>query len=213
MLPTSTTSATKTIPSYLYWQYQNDPDIAAFVTVYNQDTQSIVDWFNSVNLPIYTQLSGNLLDWVGQGVYGYPRPIIGSSKVLEIKGQINSYPTTVLPISSAYELLSQITYTIPDGIYQRMLTWFFYKGDGEIFSIPWLKRRLYRFLYGINGTDATGPFTPTISVTFTDSSIDLPTCNIVITDSPDSSGTYLEVFINSGFAGLPFRFNYVATIT
>ena len=147
MLPTSTTSATKTIPSYLYWQYQNDPDIAAFVTVYNQDTQSIVNWFNSVNLPIYTQLSGNLLDWVGQGVYGYPRPIIGSSKVLEIKGQINSYPTTVLPISSAYELLSQTTYTIPDGIYQRMLTWFFYKGDGEIFS-PRLAfcRKLGRYL-------------------------------------------------------------------
>ena len=105
MLPTSTTSATKTIPSYLYWQYQNDPDIAAFVTVYNQDTQSIVDWFNSVNLPIYTQLSGNLLDWVGQGVYGYPRPIIGSSKVLDIKGQINSYPTIQYLTTSIKECL------------------------------------------------------------------------------------------------------------
>jgi len=213
MLSTSPTSATKTIPSYLYWQYQNDPDIAAFVTAYNQDTQSIIDWFNSVNLPIYTHLSGNLLDWVGQGVYGYPRPIIGSSQVIDIKGQISSFPTTVLPISSAYQLVSQTSYTIPDGIYQRMLTWFFYKGDGEIFSIPWLKRRLYRFLYGNNGTDAVGPFTPTISVTFTESTTALPTCNIVITDAPDPVGMFLEIFINSGFAGLPFRFNYVATIT
>lgn len=207
------TSQTKTIPSYLYWQYQTDQDLQAFVTAYNQETQSIIDWFNSINLPIYTGLNGALLDWVGQGVYGYQRPVIGSSQIVGLSGQIASFPTTDLAISSAKEKVTQTVLNVPDDIYQRMLTWFFFKGDGEVFSIPWLKRRLFRFLYGESGQNAIGPFTPYISVTFTESSTVLPTCNITITDAPAGIGNYLEEFINTGLAGLPFRFTYVATIS
>lgn len=213
MLATSPTTATKTIPSYLYWQYQGDPNLQAFIDAYNLETQSVIDWFNTINLPIYTKLTGDLLDWVGVGLYGYPRPIIGSSVITSVTGQTSSYPITDLPTADIKEAVSQTTYTIPDDIYKRMLTWFFYKGDGEIFSVTWLKRRIYRFLYGINGTDAIGPFTPTISVTFTESSIYPATCNITVTSAPAAVAPYLEIFINSGFAGLPFRFNYVATIT
>ena len=193
MLATTPTSETKTIPSYLYWQYQNDLNLQTFVDVYNSDTQAIVDWFNSVNLPIYTQLTGALLDWVGQGVYGYPRPVIGSEKVVGFYGPTASFTTTNLAIASAKEDTTQTTYSIPDDIYQRMLTWFFYKGDGEVFSITWLKRRLYRFMYGINGVDAVGPFTPTISVTFTDSSTVAAQCNIDIIDAPAAIAPYLEL--------------------
>ena len=213
MLATSPTSETQTVPSYLYWQYQNDLNIQTFVDVYNTETQSIINWFNNVNLPIYTQLTGALLDWVGQGVYGYPRPVIGSSKITGFYGPIASFPITDIATAAAKELITQTSYTLPDDIYQRMLTWFFFKGDGEVFSITWLKRRLYRFLYGINGTNAVGPFTPTISVTFTESSTTLPECTINITDAPAGVAPYLEAFINSGYAGLPFRFTYVATIT
>jgi hypothetical protein len=38
-----------------------------------------------------------------------------------------------------------------DDLYRRIITWHFYKGDGKYFSIRWLKRRIWRFLYGPNG--------------------------------------------------------------
>lgn len=207
------TSRQTTIPSYLYWQYQTDQDLQAFVTTYNQETQSIIDWFNQLNLPIYTGLSGALLDWVGAGIYGYPRPVIGVESLGGIRGSISTYPIGDIAINSASADITDIVYNTPDDMYKRMLTWFFFKGDGENFSIPWLKRRLARFLYGLNGTNIVVSFTPTISVTFTESSSVSPTCNIAITNAPQPAGQYLELFINTGLAGLPFRFTYNATIT
>src|ERR1017187_3053629 len=67
---------TKILPAYVYQQYQNDPNIVAFFNAYNEIAQGYMDYLLGLNLPIYTQLSGSLLDWVGQGLYGYPRPTI-----------------------------------------------------------------------------------------------------------------------------------------
>lgn len=58
-----------------------------------------------------------------------------------------------------------------DDVFKRCITWAFYKGDGKTFSIRWLKRRLQRWLNGVNGTDIgyiSGPVNQTyqISVTF-----------------------------------------------
>ena len=52
-----------------------------------------------------------------------------------------------------------------DDIFKRIITWHFFKGDGKYFTVAWLKRRIYRFLYGEDGTDAVGA-TDQISVTF-----------------------------------------------
>jgi hypothetical protein len=38
-----------------------------------------------------------------------------------------------------------------DDTYRRILTWHFYKGDGKYCSTEWLKRRVWRFLYGKDG--------------------------------------------------------------
>jgi hypothetical protein len=38
-----------------------------------------------------------------------------------------------------------------DDLYRRILTWHFFKGDGNYFSTRFLKRRIWRFLYGTNG--------------------------------------------------------------
>jgi hypothetical protein len=55
---------------------------------------------------------------------------------------------------------------VSDDVFQRCITWDFYKGDGQQFNIRWLKRRLMRFLTGTNGTDPGINQTYNISVTF-----------------------------------------------
>lgn len=219
-LPTHTTNITKTIPSYLYFQYQNDPDLPALIDSYNVITQEYVDWFNDINLPIYTNLNGALLDWVGQGLYGLIRPSISSTTISNVIGQIASVkhhgpsgPTpNIAPGISTTQIFSTSTVIdTPDDIYKRILTWWFYKGDGFDFSIPWLKRRIARFLYGIDGKDVMVPFTPTISVQFTETT-PLPTCNITIESTPDTVDTYFEAAIQSGVLCTPFRFAFDVTI-
>jgi hypothetical protein len=46
-----------------------------------------------------------------------------------------------------------------DDLFKRILTWHLYKGDGKLFNIRWLKRRIMRFLTGEqggNGQSAAG---------------------------------------------------------
>lgn len=124
-----------TIPAYSYVQYADDSDIQAFNTNYNAMAQAYVTWFATSNLPIYTQQTGPLLDWVANGLYGFVRPMLQGALV-------------------------------PDDVFQRCITWAFYKGDGKIFNIRWLKRRIMRFLEGTNGTDPHVDQTYQISVTF-----------------------------------------------
>lgn len=206
------TNRQTTIPSYLYFQYSDDENLPALIDAYNTMTQNNVDWFNSLNLPIYPLLSGTLLDWVGEGLYGYPRPVFSSTTKITSNGAIDTFVTDNLPISAADYSSEGTSYTIPDDIYKRVLTWLFYKGDGHQFSITWLKRRLYRFLFAPAGWDINIAYTPMISVTFKSDPFLEPLCVCVINDAPNPVGKYLEDFINSGLSQLPFRFRYQATV-
>jgi len=208
----SITNRTTTIPSYLYFQYIDDANLPAFINAYNTLTQKNIDWFNYLNLPIYPMLSGPLLDWVGEGLYGYPRPLFSSTVRPDYNGAIDTFPTDNLAIGETDYSQSETVYTIPDDIYKRVLTWLFYKGDGHQFSISWLKRRIYRFLNAAPGWDTHIAYTPLISVTFTYDPVFAPLCNIEVNDAPSPVGTYLEDFINSGMSQLPFRFRYNAVI-
>ena len=222
-LPTSPVTITKTIPSYLYFEYQNDSNLPSLIDAYNTLTQEYLDWFNNINLPIYTGLNGALLDWVGQGVYGLPRPVFATTAVNGTIGQIASLnmhgsstiptPNVINAISTTQILETTTDYDTPDDVYKRVLTWWFYKGDGFDWSIPWFKRRIARFLYGINGTDPSVPFTPHISVTFDDTTSPLPTCNITITSAVEPIATYFKLAIDSKILCTPFRFAYNVTIT
>lgn len=225
-LPDSPTSVTKTIPSYLYFQYIDDQNLPALISSYNSLTQEYVDWFNEVNLPIYTGLQGDLLDWVGEGVYGVPRPSFGTTSINGVIGQIASVPyqgassgapnpNIVNAISTTQVYATSTSFDTPDDIYKRVLTWFFYKGDGYDFSIPWLKKRIARFLFGDNGTDVSIPFTDTISVTFNDATSPQPTCTIAISNSASLGpiGTYFEAAVETGVLQLPFRFQYTVTLS
>lgn len=195
-----------TIPSYLYTQYADDDDLQAFVASYNATQQSYVNTFNGLNLPVYTQLSGALLDWVGAGIYGYPRPSLPGTQPTAV-GPLDTYaPDAVVPLNTI-TTTAGTTYATSDDIYQRLLTWHFYKGDGKAFSINWLKRRIMRFMIGANGTAPNIPYTYQINVTFGSGNV----VNITIPTYP--AAPYLAAAIASGAAELPFQWQWVVTVT
>jgi hypothetical protein len=154
----------------LYQEYSDDDDLQGYVEAQNQCQDDYVDTFNAVNLPIYTGqpslVAGKLLDWVGAGVYGMSRPALSSGQPV-LMGPLNTWgpnwlfpmwdlaPTNVSVQFGLNELqflsVGDIVVTTDD-LYRRILTWHLYKGDGNYFSIRWMKRRIWRFLYGVDGT-------------------------------------------------------------
>jgi hypothetical protein len=157
------------IPAYLYDEYSDDDDLQAFTTAQNELAQQFLDWFNTIDLPVYTSdtILGLLLDWVGAGLYGMPRPSLsaGSSK------REGSYATFFYGQPRiAYGMLRKVgepaAGPVSDDIYKRVLTWHFFKADGKYFIITWLKKRVMRFLIGVNGSAPNIDQTHQISVTF-----------------------------------------------
>lgn len=140
-----------TIPAYLYKQYADDDDLQAFFAAYNAATQTFVDWLNSVNLPFYPALTGDLLDWVAEGLYGLPRMSLAQSTSGAL-GPLNTEELNTATLNS-FTPPAVTYYTLTDDVFKRILTWNFYKGDGKRFNMMWLKRRIMRFLLGANGLD------------------------------------------------------------
>ena len=198
------------IPSYLYIQYNDDDDLQAFVASYNQLAQGYLDWFNSINLPIYTGslIVGSLLDWVAMGLYGLMRPTLQSGKS-QVIGPYNTFAYNALVIDG-FKIVGEIDYFLTtDDIFKRIITWSFYKGDGTQFNVRWLKRRLARFLNGTAGTDQGTDETYGISVSFGAGNavtIDLT----AVSSNPVTP--ILQDALQSGAIPLPFQYTYTITI-
>ncbi len=187
------------IGQYLYQQYQDDLDLRAFVAAFNSLAQGYVDWANTANLPIYTALSGNLLDWVGAGIYGLRRPVTGFPS-----GAIYNafdYNTETYGSGSILSVLAT------DDVYKRILTWKHYAGDGVYVNINWLKRRVKRFILGINGTAPDFGETSEISVIIGAAN----EIEIVVDYPADAASVELLVqYINSGVLDTPYQYNITA---
>jgi hypothetical protein len=165
--PPGPTTLTETIPSYLYEEYADDDDLQAFVVSFNGIAQQFVTWFATIGLPVYTnpQISGPLLDWVAAGIYGMTRPALSSGHNRDI-GPFNTYGFNRLAYN-VRKLIGPNNVTVTtDDIFKRIMTWNFYKGDGSVFNVRWLKRRIMRFLIGTNGSAPNIDQTYAISVTF-----------------------------------------------
>lgn len=198
----SNTMLQNAIKSYLYQQYSDDDDLQAFVASYNKIAQQYVNTFNQLNLPIYpsAMIAGNLLDWVGQGIYGYPRPSLPGTPAVSV-GPLNTYgPDFQVPLNTQ-TTTAGTSYVVNDDIYARLLTWHFYKGDGKTFNIQWLKRRIMRFMLGTNGTAPLISNTYPIGLTFSGhvATIICPTY---------FAAPYLQSALQSGAAELPFQMSY-----
>jgi len=230
----------KTIRSYLYWQYSDDDDLQAFVAAYNAMSQQYLDWFNTVDLPVYTGLSGYLLDWVATGLYGYPRPVLPSGRTRD-RGPYGTYPYgTTLPYGALRRVAPTTYYATSDDVYKRCLTWHFYKGDGKYFNVRWLKRRIMRFLTGTDGTAGLTDETYQVSIQFgTNNQVNINILNgqRLLTGgsfygrlrygaaralgslqttfrryAPLTLGPVLQAAISSGALELPFQYRFIVTI-
>jgi hypothetical protein len=275
------------LPAYLYQQYNNDPDLLAFFTAYNNTSQQYLDNINSLNLPIYTKQSNQLLDLVGNGIYGIPRPYIPFGTTTLSGGEYDANPydtipynegvisvqgipitslvwsstnggtvtgttaTTPVGVTTGSNYLATITGVVPpayngtfeltqtgsttftyllpeptspgtvttfgqvgstvslanDDIYQRTITWNFYKGDGTQFNTRWLKNRVYRFLAQPNGIPAPIPNTYDIEINFSAGN----SVTIVVGSSINTYASILSALINNGTLELPFQYTFTVS--
>ena len=201
-----TSTLTVIPPAYLYQEFADDGDLQAFVAAYTTLTQQYLDTLNQLNLPIYTGLSGPLLDWVGAGVYGLPRPTIPGTAP-SVSGLIDTYgPDSNVPLNTQ-TVTSGTTFVTTDDVYKRILTWHFYKGDGKTFNIKWLKKRVLRFLTGQNGTDPGISSTYPVSVTFGSGYA------VTITVPNYPLAQYLQAGIQSGVLETPFQYAFTVVIS
>lgn len=211
--PRAPTTTRGIIPSYLYEQYNDDDKLWALVNAYNGLAQGYLDWFTNINLPVYTgdQIVGPLLDWVAQGIYGLPRPTLSYSTGLPSVGPFNTYPLDSIAFDDGNTAVSTTVFNVTDDIYKRILTWCFYKGDGFVFTVRWLKRRVMRFLAGTNGTDPGVNQTYQISVKYTGTTV----VNITISSgtAPTTYAPVLRAAILSGVLPLPFQYSYNVLIS
>lgn len=144
----------KVIASYLYFEYSDDDDLQAFVASQNALAQGYLDWFNTTPLGLYTSpnITGSLLDWIGQGIYDIRRPVLSTANSIFLAGY-NTAAYNTVPYDGNQLISSGTSVIANDDIYKRVLTWNLYRGDGQVFTIGWLKNRISRFINGANGAD------------------------------------------------------------
>lgn len=228
------------LPAYPYVQYNDDDDIQAFFGAYNEYAQAFSDWANALHLPVYTSdpISGALLDWVAEGLYGMARPFI-SSAAFEFIGPLDTFSGAELGFAYDYPIGDENLIAVTDDIFRRILTWHIQKSYGKLFNIRWLKRRIIQFLRGVNGVPFNVDETYEVSVTFgpgnqvninfstgTWSNEDGIYCawagfaeyayaqqTATFTPNPNSiDGTLLKAAIQSGALELPFQFTYIVNL-
>ena len=205
--PTGPTCLTQQIRAYVYKQFEDDDDIQAFNSSFNALAQNYLSWFVDINLPIYTGLSGSLLDWVAWGLYGMQRPVLPYGKVTST-GLINTWELNTILINS-YKVSGVINlFTTTDDIFKRILTWWFFKGDGQVWSITWLKRRIMRFLIGVNGTAPNIDNTYPISVVCNGGAAGTITIEIASGGVDPLIVQVLQAAIASGAVCLPFQYSF-----
>lgn len=196
----------KILPSYLYLQYQDDDNLQAFVDVYNSQAQAYLDWFYTINLPIYTSttISGSLLDWAAQGLYGIPRPVLATG-VNQNLGPYNTWELNQIQIDGSEIINTGQYYLTNDDLFKRCLTWNLYKGDGKVMNVRWLKRRFMRFLTGANGVDPGIDSTIPISIAF--GANRAVTVTITRNDNMSYSAQMISA-IQQGVLVLPWEYNF-----
>lgn len=165
--PSGPTTLTETIPAYLYQEYADDDDLQAFFAAFNGLAQGYVTWFATVLLPVYTSptISGSLLDWVAEGLYGMLRPSLSSGRNRDV-GPYNTWAYNTITYNRRKKIGPNDVTVTSDDVFKRIMTWNFYKGDGNVFDVRWLKRRIMRFLIGADGSAPNIDQTYLISVTF-----------------------------------------------
>lgn len=199
----------KIVPSYAYVQYRDDENIVAFFSAYNTLAQYYLDSMNALKLPYWPApyLAGDLLSFVVEGIYGQTRPErrFSSEKFPDGAYNTTEYDTVAYNDQTDYE--AGVSRYVPDEYWKRILTWDFYKADGQQFSIPWLKRRVARFLRGEAGRDPRIDETNDISVNVNDGVFE-----ISIPKVEPGISVFLKEAIEQRMVRLPFMYIFNVTV-
>jgi hypothetical protein len=210
--PTGPTTLQNILPAYVYAQYSDDDNIQAFNAAFNGLAQVYLNWFNTVNLPVYTvsQTKGALLDWVAQGIYGLSRPALPYGFVEGI-GPLGTWELGTWVLGTFTNIGTVSEFTTSDDTFKRILTWYFYKGDGQQYSTLWLKRRVMRFLTGARGQAVDIDNTYPISVTYTGNGAAVITITLggVITQG---IANVFSAAVQSGAIPLPFQMSFTVSV-
>jgi len=206
--PTSPTTVQSAIKAYPYSQYRDDDQVTAFFEAYSAYAQGYVDWFNNLNLPIYTRapVSGALLDWVAQGLYGMSRPTLPSNVGVMPMGPINTFMANSRAVNGFKGGLPETYALTTDDTFRRILTWHLYRGDGRVFTPRWLKRRINRFLNGANGTDVLNDTTYSISVAMSGFK------HWMITLPDSTMSQIFKIAVETGAIELPFQITFTIVL-
>lgn len=190
------------LPAYPYQQYSDDINIVAFFNAYNAIVQTYLDWFNDTPLAIYTSpnVSGPLLDWIGQGIYGIPRPVFSSLTTHFEGAAINEFAFNSIAIDGSKNDVTGTAIVGTDDYYKRVLTWHTYIGDGKYTNFQVLRRRIARFLYGINGGDITAAQAQNVSIAVGSS----PNA-ITISIPAGTASQYFQRALEAGTLAFPFQ--------
>ena len=211
-LPLIATPPTQvTLQAYEYLQYNDDPDIAAFFDTYNTIAAGYLAQINTLNLPIYSQQFGAMLDWVAFNLYGYTRPVLSVGTVSLSGGLYNSDSYDVEPYNTAAISGASALIYVTDDIYQRCLLWNLYTGDGKQFTTQWLKNRVMRFMTMINGVITPMDNTYLVSVVFSAGNNVLITVDSAfVAASPVNQATAqaLQAAVSAQYLQLPFQYNF-----
>ena len=202
---------TSVIPAYVYENFWTDPDIQSFFYALNQLQQKFIDTINSLNLPIWTDknIKGKLLDWVARGIYGMKRPTL-SSGFPQLVGPYNTwaYGNGVTAYNGDSFTSAGPYQATSDDTFKRILTWHLYKGDGKIFNVRWLKRRVMRFLLGINGVDPGIDTTYPVGVAITSGAVG----TITLTGTDAVISPIFQAAVAGGVLNLPFQVGWSVSI-
>ncbi len=197
------------IPAYLYTQYANDDNLQALFMSQNDLATQFLLWFNTLNLPIYTGgiVSGALLAWVAEGLYGMLRPPITTGAVKSTEG-INSAPIGTVVINGRRISSNETLQSVNDDIFRRIITWNFYKGDGFTFNTTWLKRRVLRFMLGANGIAPVIDKTDWVNITTSGTAFTVVVNSVYLSSSV---ATMLNSLIQSGACITPFQYTFTVS--
>jgi hypothetical protein len=190
------------VPAYVYTQYADDANITAFFSAVNTLAGGYLSWMTNTPLALYTSptISGPLLDWIGQGIYGITRPIISTLSTQYTAAALDGVPLDTIAIDGSSFSSSGSAFPANDDYYKRVITWQTYIGDGRIFNAMVLRKRIARFLYGINGTDITASQSQAVSVASTGAK----TYTIIVPSAANPASTYFQDLFNTGSLGYPF---------
>lgn len=193
------------IPAYAFNQYATDPNAQAFFTAVNGLAQGYLDWFAATPLAVYTSdaIVGPLLDWTAQGIYGVSRPVVTTNTSVST-GPFGTSALGTHTLGTLKTTTSGSAQTLDDDYYKRVLTWITYRGDGLHFTIPWLLRRIERFLGGVNGTGVPLSLNdrPGVTVSGPNFTISIPT---------SAAAQTLSRLLTQGV--LPFPVGYTISVT